>query len=191
MDLSHGTLQSGFYREIVVMTKSNKNNGCVLWLTGLPASGKSTLAEEVCKILESKGLAVEHLDGDKVREVFPQTGFDRAARDEHIRRVGFLASRLERHGVVVVASFISPYQESRDSVRGMCKNFYEIYLNTPLEVCKSRDPKGLYRKAMEGKITNFTGIQEPYEPPLHPQLVLDTSKLSISQARDQILALLS
>jgi len=172
------------------MTMANKNNGCVLWLTGLPASGKSTLAEEVCKVFESKGLAVEHLDGDKVREVFPQTGFDRASRNDHIRRMGFLASRLEKYGVIVVASFISPYQESRDSIRGMCKNFYEIYLNTPLEICKSRDPKGLYKLAMEGKILNFTGIQEPYEPPQQPQLVLDTSTLSIPQARDRILDLL-
>ena len=161
-----------------------------MWLTGLPASGKSTLAQEVCKTLENKGLAVEHLDGDNVRAVFPQTGFDRASRNEHIRRMGFLASKLEKHGVIVVASFISPYQESRDSVRGMCRNFYEIYLNTPLEICKSRDPKGLYRLALEGKITNFTGIQDPYEPPKQPQLIIDTSKFSISQARDQILNLL-
>src|SRR5207253_1984477 len=125
----------------------------------------STLAQEVCKVLESQDLAVEHWDGDKVREIFPQTGFDRASRHEHIRRVGFLAGKLEKHGVIVVASFISPYKESRDSVRGMCKNFYEIYLNTPLEICKSRDPKGLYRMALEGKITNLTGIQAPYEPP--------------------------
>ncbi len=161
----------------------------MLWLTGLPASGKSTLAEEVCNMLEKQGLAVEHLDGDKVREIFPQTGFDRASRNEHIRRVGFLASKLEKYGVIVVTSFISPYRESRDSVRGMCRNFYEIYLNTPLEVCKSRDPKGLSRRTIEGKITNLTGIQDPYEPPLAPQLVLDTSKLSIPQACDQILAL--
>lgn len=168
----------------------NKNKGCVLWLTGLPASGKSTLAQEVCKVLENKGLAVEHLDGDKIRELFPQTGFDRASRNEHIRRVGFLASKLEKYGVVVVASFISPYRESRDDVRKMCQNFYEIYLNTPLEICKSRDPKGLYRQAMEGKIMNFTGVQSPYEPPQHPQLVLDTSKISVPLARDQILDLL-
>lgn len=166
------------------------NTGCVLWLTGLPASGKSTLAQEVCKVLENKGLAVEHLDGDKVREIFPQTGFDCASRNEHIRRIGFLASKLEKYGVIVVASFISPYRGSREDVRGMCRNFYEIYLNTPLDICKSRDPKGLYRKAMEGKITNLTGVQDPYEPPQQPQLVLDTSKLSILQARDQILGLL-
>ena len=168
----------------------SKNKGCVLWLTGLPASGKSTLAQAVCKVLEHKGVAVEHLDGDQVRDLFPQTGFDRTSRNEHIRRMGFLASKLEKHGVVVVASFISPFQESRDDVRKMCQNFYEIYLDTPLEVCKSRDPKGLYQQAMEGKITNFTGIQSPYEPPHHPQLILDTSKFLIPQARDQILDLL-
>ena len=168
----------------------NKNNACVLWLTGLPASGKSTLAQEVCKVLKSRGLAVEHLDGDQIRDIFPQTGFDRTSRNDHIRRIGFLASKLEKHGVIVVASFVSPYRESRDDVRKMCQNFYEIYLSTPLEVCKSRDPKGLYRQAMEGKITNFTGIQDPYEPPQQPQLVLDTSQLSVINARDQILGLL-
>jgi len=167
-----------------------KNIGCVLWLTGLPASGKSTLAQEVAKALEARGLAVEQLDGDQIRGVFPQTGFDRAARNEHIRRVGFLASRLEKHGVVVVASFISPYKEAREDVRKMCQHFYEIYLNTPLEICKSRDPKGLYRKALEGKITDFTGVQSPYEAPLQAELVLDTSTLSILEARDKILALL-
>jgi len=162
----------------------------VLWLTGLPASGKSTLAQEVGKVLEAQGHAVEYLDGDQIRSVFPQTGFDRAARNEHIRRMGFLASRLEKNGVVVVASFISPYQEARDDVRHMCRHFYEIYLNTPLEICRSRDPKGLYRKALEGKIADFTGVQSPYEAPQHPELVLDTSKFSIPEARDQILGLL-
>jgi adenylylsulfate kinase len=169
------------------MTKVSKNTGCVLWFTGLPASGKSTLAEEIYNILDEKGYDLEHLDGDKVREQFPNTGFDRVAREDHIRRVGFMASKLEKHGVIVIASFISPYRDSRNSVRKMCQNFYEIYLNTPLEVCKQRDPKGLYRRAMEGKITNFTGIQEPYEPPIQPELILDTSQLSISQCCDKIL----
>jgi len=166
------------------------DKGCVLWLTGLSASGKSTLAQEVGKALEGRGHAVEYLDGDQIRGVFPQTGFDRAARNEHIRRVGFLASRLEKHGVIVVASFISPYKEARDDVRSMCRHFFEIYLSTPLETCKTRDPKGLYRKALEGKITDFTGIGSPYEAPQHAELVLDTSRLSIPEARDKILALL-
>jgi adenylylsulfate kinase len=173
------------------MNRSHERKGCVLWLTGLPASGKSTVAREVCNILEKKGHAVEHLDGDKMRELFPNTGFDRASREEHIRRIGFLASKLEKHGVMVVASFISPYQESRDFVRNICKNFYEIYLNTPVEVCKARDPKGLYRLALEGKIANFTGVQGPYEPPVDPELILDTSKLSVSESCDQIIGLLS
>ena len=173
------------------MNKPNARKGYVLWLTGLPASGKSTLAQEVYDILEKKCYAVEHLDGDKVRELFPNTGFDRGSREEHIRRIGFLASKLEKHGVVVVASFISPYQGSRDFVRSLCKNFFEIYLSTPLEVCKTRDPKGLYRLALEGKITNFTGVQEPYEPPVNPELILDTSKLSVSEACNKIINLLS
>jgi len=172
------------------MSSFNKNKACVLWLTGLPASGKSTLAQEVCKFLEDKGLAVEHLDGDQVREIFPQTGFDRVARHEHLRRMGFIASRLEKHEVIVVASFISPYRESRQQVRLMCQNFYEIYLSTPLEICQLRDPKGLYKQAKEGKITNLTGIQDPYEVPEAPDLILDTSKVSIDRARDKILDLM-
>jgi adenylylsulfate kinase len=140
--------------------------------------------------LESKQIATEHLDGDQVRELFSQTGFDPASRHAHILRMGFLASKLEKHGVVVIASFISPYRESRDAVRKMCQNFYEIYLNTPLEICISRDPKGLYRQALDGKIMDFTGIQSPYEPPPNPQLILDTSKFSICASRDQILNLL-
>lgn len=172
------------------MDELSKQGGCVLWLTGLPASGKTTLAVEVCKVLKGLDLEVEHLDGDQVRGLFPHTGFDRASRNEHIRRIGFLASLLEKHGVIVVASFISPFQESRDAVRNMCRDFYEIYLNTPLEVCRTRDPKGLYQQAMQGKIADFTGVQSLYEPPQQPQLVLDTSRLSIPQARDQILGLL-
>ncbi len=163
---------------------------CVLWLTGLSGSGKSTLAEEICRRLENQGLPVEHLDGDKIRAVFVQTGFDRNSRNEHIRRVGFLASLLEKHGIIIVASFISPYCESRDFVRKLCKNFIEIYLNTPLEACEERDPKGLYRKAREGKITNFTGVDDPYEPPQNPELTLDTSQLSVEESVERILKIL-
>lgn len=166
---------------------TDRKDGFVLWFTGLPGSGKTTLAQEICRRLQNHRTSVEHLDGDQVREVFPATGFDRISRNEHISRIGFLAGALERHGVAVVASFISPYQESREFVRKHCRNFIEVYLNTPLEICRKRDPKGLYKLAMEGKISNFTGIQDPYEPPLDPEITLDTSELSIEQAVDQIL----
>jgi adenylylsulfate kinase len=110
-----------------------------------------------------------------VRAIFPNTGFTRPERDAHIRRVGFLASKLEEHGVIVIASFVSPYRESRDFVRGQCRSFVEVWVNTPIEVCEQRDVKGLYAKARRGEIANFTGISDPYEPPTAAELVIDTT----------------
>ena len=147
----------------------------VLWFTGLSGAGKSTLAEKVHADLAGKGYAVELLDGDVVRSIFPGTGFSKAERDQHIRRVGFLASMLEKNGVTVVSAFISPYRESRDAVRGMCKRFVEIHVDTPLELCERRDVKGLYRRARAGEIKSFTGIDDPYEPPERPEIVVHTA----------------
>jgi adenylylsulfate kinase len=121
-----------------------KESAAVLWFTGLSGSGKSTIAKRVVEALDAQGKAVEDLDGDAIREVFPQTGFSPAQREEHVRRVGFMASRLERHGVYVVASLISPYEASRQFVRGLCTNFLEIHVATPLDECERRDVKGLY-----------------------------------------------
>ena len=154
----------------------------VLWFTGLSGSGKSTIARQVLQTLQSRGLAVEHLDGDTIRDIFPQTGFGHADRDAHIRRVGYLASRLEKHGIFVVASLISPYEESRRFVRGLCDNFIEIHVATPLEECERRDPKGLYAKARRGEINNFTGIDDPYEAPENPEVIIDTRSVSIEDA---------
>ena len=153
----------------------------VVWLTGLPAAGKTTIANEMVERLKALGLPVEHLDGDQIRKLFPQTGFSREARNDHVRRVGFLASVLERNGIFVVVSLISPYRESRDFVRNLCKNFFEIHVSTPLAECERRDPKGLYKKARAAEIKNFTGIDDPYEAPLKSELVLDTSGLSPSE----------
>ena len=164
--------------------------GTVLWFTGLSGSGKSTIAEHVVRELEAKGQRVEHLDGDAVRAVFPMTGFTRPDRDGHVKRMGFMASRVEAHGVIVVASFVSPYRESRDAVRAMCSNFVEIFVDTPLAVCETRDVKGLYAKARRGEIPNFTGIDDPYEPPLHAELVIDTTKTSVEDATQKVLTLL-
>ncbi len=162
----------------------------VVWFTGLSGSGKSTITHEVVKQLQALGHKVEHLDGDSVRAIFPTTGFTRADRDAHVRRVGFLASRLEQHGVIVVASFVSPYVDARDAVRAMCRSFIEVYVNTPLEVCEARDVKGLYAKARRGEIANFTGISDPYEAPTQAELVVDTSKTSVDEATKQVLALI-
>ncbi len=159
----------------------------VLWLTGLPSSGKTTLASYVVGRLREKGLNVEWLDGDNVRNVFPSTGFSKQERDMHIKRIGFTSSLLERNGVVVVNSFVSPYQESRDFIRDLCKNFIEVFVNTPLEVCEERDPESLYKRAREGKIKNFTGYDDPYENPLNPEKELDTTNRSVEECGDEIL----
>ena len=159
----------------------------VIWLTGLSGSGKSTIAERLVEEIRDLGVKVEHLDGDQVREVFPGTGFTKEARDMHIRRIGFTASKLEKNGVFVVASFISPYRESRDFVRRCCRNYKEIYLSTPLEVCEQRDPKGLYARARNGEIRNFTGIDDPYEIPENPLLKLDTSNISVEESVEAVL----
>jgi adenylylsulfate kinase len=159
----------------------------VLWFTGLSGAGKSTIAKRVAEALSNRGFTVELLDGDAIRAVFPRVGFTREEREEHVRRVGHLASRLEKHGIVVIASLISPYQESRDFVRRLCSNFIEVYLATPLEVCEARDIKGLYAKARSGKIKGFTGVDDPYEPPRSPELKLDASRISVEQAAAAVL----
>lgn len=162
--------------------------GAVLWFTGLSGSGKSTIAERVCAELERRGAEVEYLDGDALRNVFPGTGFTRAEREEHLRRTGYLASRLEAHGITVVASFVSPYRETRDFIRKLCRNFMEIYVSTPLDECERRDVKGLYARARKGEIQNFTGISDPYEPPDNPDLMLDTLSLGVDQCVEKVLA---
>jgi adenylylsulfate kinase len=159
----------------------------VLWFTGLSGSGKSTIATRVHQELVRRGVDVEYIDGDALREVFPTTGFTRPEREEHLRRTGYMASRLAAHGVAVVASFVSPYRESRDFVRRLCGNFMEIYVATPLDECERRDVKGLYARARRGELRNFTGIDDPYEPPEHPELVLDTQTLSVEQCVGQVL----
>lgn len=159
----------------------------VLWLTGLSGSGKSTLAARLVQKLEARGRRVEHLDGDTLREVFPSTGFSPKERDAHIRRVGYLASRLEENGVTVVASFISPQRAARHFVRSLCQNFIEIHVATALEECERRDVKGLYARARRGEIENFTGISASYEPPSKPELRIDTQHLSVAEATETIL----
>jgi len=161
--------------------------GRVLWFTGLSGSGKSTIARRVVEALEGQGRAVEYLDGDAIRDIFPATGFTRPERDAHIRRVGWVASRLERHGVTVVASLVSPYEESRAFVRALCRHFIEVFVSTPFEVCAARDVKGLYARAKAGEIKHFTGLDDPYEPPSAPELTVDTTRLSVDDAVRQVM----
>ncbi len=160
----------------------------VLWLTGLSGAGKSTVSAQVAAELRSRGVPVEQLDGDSIRDLFPNTGFGKAERDAHIKRVGYLASKLEQHGVFVVVSLVSPYRESRDFVRGLCDQFVEVYLATPLEECERRDVKGLYARARRGEIRNFTGIDDPYEPPESPELTIDTTAITVDEVGGRILA---
>lgn len=151
----------------------------VLWFTGLSGSGKSTLADAFVKEFKKYNVTFEQLDGDIVRDVFPKTGFSKEERNMHVRRVGFLAGMLQRNGVPVICSFISPYRESREFVRENSQNFVEVYVSAPLSVCEERDPKGLYKKARAGEIKQFTGIDDPYEEPLNPELRINTAEKSV------------
>lgn len=159
----------------------------VVWFTGLSGAGKSTIAHGVLEELDRRAVRHEALDGDLIRDIFPATGFTRPERDAHIRRVGWLASRLEHHGVFVIASLVSPYEASRQFVRGLCRNFIEVYVATSLAECERRDVKGLYARARRGEIAHFTGIDDPYEPPRAPELTLDTAKLSVQESVHAVL----
>jgi adenylylsulfate kinase len=162
----------------------------VVWFTGLSGSGKSTISQWVAKELRRRGMRVEELDGDSIRHIFPNTGFTKAERDSHIKRVGYLASKLEQNGVFVVASFVSPYRDTREFVRGLCGAFVEVHVATPLEECERRDVKGLYARARRGELKNFTGIDDPYEEPLNPDIVLDTTHMSVEDAGAKVIGLL-
>ncbi len=167
--------------------KQNHPKGFVLWLTGLSGAGKTTIAERLYEELDALGKDYERLDGDVLRGVFPNTGFSKESRDEHIRRVGFMASRLERHGVIVIASFISPYHEARQFVRDLCHNFIEVFVKASVEECKNRDVKGLYKRALAGEIKEFTGVDHPYEEPENPQIVVDTINQTVDESVAQIM----
>jgi adenylylsulfate kinase len=158
----------------------------VLWFTGLSGAGKTTIASAVVRELLRRGVQTEYLDGDAVRLLSP-TGFTRADRDAHVKRVGFLASRLEHHGITVVCALISPYEEARQYVRELCARFIEIHVATPLAECERRDVKGLYQRARRGEISHFTGISDPYEVPRHPELVIDTTGVTVDEAARRVL----
>lgn len=162
----------------------------VIWFTGLSGSGKTTLGRNLVEKLKKEGLKVEVLDGDELRLLLPSTGYTQAERNQHVCRTGILARYLQRNDIAVIASLISPYEESRYFCKTYCKNFYEIYLSTPIEICEQRDPKGLYRKLRNGEITGFTGIDAPYEVPRSPDLVLDTSVKSIDNCVEEIWTLI-
>lgn len=169
--------------------------GATVWLTGLPSAGKSTLARGLAERLDAGGHAVEVLDGDEMRAALsPRLGFTRSDRDDHVRRVGWVARTLARHGVLVLVPVIAPYRATRDEVRAAHEaagvRFLEVYVATPLVECERRDVKGLYARARRGDLAHLTGLDDPYEAPLAPDLRLDTSGVGLGDAVARLTALL-
>lgn len=165
------------------------DTGFVLWLTGLSGAGKSTVAAKLAPTLAERGHRVELLDGDEVRTNLCQgLGFSREDRDTNIARIGYVAGKLAKHGVAVVVAAISPYREARGEVRAGVDNFVEVHVAAPVQTCAERDVKGLYAKALSGEIKNFTGVSDPYEPPLAPEIVLHTEAESVDESVHQVLA---
>ncbi|MDI9640321.1 adenylyl-sulfate kinase [Geitlerinema splendidum] len=168
------------------------SSGVTLWFTGLSGAGKTTLSQAVAEVLRRNGYRIEVLDGDIVRKNLSKgLGFSKSDRDENIRRIGFVAHLLSRNGVIVLVSAISPYQTIRDEVRDRIGNFVEIYVNAPLDVCEARDVKGLYKRARAGEIQGFTGIDDPYEAPVKPEIECRTDRETVAESVAKILGKLT
>lgn len=162
----------------------------LIWLTGLSGSGKSTIAQALARELTAKGQANYLLDGDILRQgLNSDLGYSEADRHENVRRTGEVCKLLLDAGLTVIAAFISPYRADRDAIRAklMPGQFIEVFVDTPLEVCEQRDPKGLYKQARKGEIENFTGISAPYEPPQTPEFSIQTTETSVKRAVDTII----
>ncbi len=163
--------------------------GLTLWLTGLSGAGKTTISKGIEQELRARGCLVEVLDSDVVRRGLSKgLGFSREDRETNIRRLGFVASLLSRNSVVAIVAAISPYQAARDELRRKNKNFIEVYVNAPLEVCEDRDVKGLYAMARAGEVKAFTGIDDPYEEPLNPDIVCYTAAETVEESIAKVLA---
>jgi len=164
------------------------SQGFTLWLTGLSGAGKTTIALELERELLERGLRVERLDGDTVRQGLTRDlGFSKADRDKNIERVTYVAKLLSRNGVAVIASFISPYRAARDLARSETTNFIEVHVATAIETCAARDVKGLYAKAFAGELKDFTGVDDPYEAPLAPEITLQTENVSVQESAAEVL----
>jgi adenylylsulfate kinase len=169
-----------------------KQQGCTIWFTGLSGSGKSTIAYTLEHALVQRGHLAYVLDGDNIRHGLNKNlGFSAADREENIRRIGEVAKLFADAGLITMTSFISPYRKDRDNVRALHEEgqlpFLEVHVNTPIATCEERDPKGLYKKARAGQLKNFTGIDDPYEAPLRPELTIDATATSPQEATIQIL----
>jgi adenylylsulfate kinase len=167
---------------------SKKMKPGVVFFTGLSGSGKTTIGKALRENLIKSGQKVIMLDGDEIRQFFPNTGFDEESRKRHNRNVGFMASFFEKQGMVCIVTLIAPYRDVRDEIRKVCNNFCEIHISTSLEDCESRDPKGLYKKVRAGEIKDFTGIHDsaPYEKPLNPELTINTADVDLNSSVKQI-----
>lgn len=171
-------------------TAAHGHRGAVLWFTGLSGSGKSTIGHRVERMLIERGAFAYVLDGDNIRHSLnSDLGFAPEDRVENIRRIGEVARLFADAGALVVSAFISPYRKDRDRIRGLMREgeFVEVFVDTPLEVCEARDPKGLYKKARAGEISNFTGLDAPYEAPESPEVHLRTADISIDEAATQVI----
>lgn len=166
--------------------------GCTIWFTGLPCSGKSTLARMAFEKLNGLGFPVEFLDGDELRKHFSAgVGFSKEERSSHLRRVSTLCQMLTKHGVIVIAAFVSPYRENREYARGLIGDrFVEVFTDSSVEACMKRDVKGMYKKAMAGEIKQFTGVSDPYERPERPELLLKTDTKNPEENMTQLMNLL-
>jgi adenylylsulfate kinase len=165
-----------------------KQQGVVVWFTGFSGAGKSTIAEALAQKLQFEGYQLEVLDGDEIREnLTKDLGFSKEDRDTNIRRIGFVAKLLARNGVIVLVPVISPYRAIREEMRANIDNFLEVFVNAPISVCEERDVKGLYKQVRAGKIKQFTGIDDPYEPPTNPEVECRTDLEDVSESVAKIL----
>ena len=158
-----------------------------LWFTGVPLSGKTTIANGVYKELKKLDIPLERLDSKDIRELIPNIGFTREDRNRHMKRIGYLIKTLQHNSISTVASFVSPYKESRKTIRNMVKNNIIVYIKADIESCKARDYKGVYKKALAGELQNFTGISDIYEEPQYAEMVIDTDEISVEEAVNLII----
>lgn len=187
--LQNNSLQIFTISIYVAVDLLTMEKGFVIWLTGLPCSGKTTIAQRLFSYLKSKGYKTEVIDGDVIRQYISKgLGFTKEDRYENIRRVSFVANMLSRNGIIVIVAVISPYREMRKMAREMIETqFIEIFVNAPLDVCKQRDVKGMYKRAQTGEIKGFTGIDDPYEPPENPDIECRTDIESVEESTNKII----
>jgi len=171
---------------------SSSTQGFVIWLTGLPGSGKTTTAKRLERELRARGYRVETLDGDEVRKsLSPDLGFSRTDRETHGRRVAYVSYLLARNGIITIVALISLFHSVRDFARKLIGSFVEVWVKCSVETRRVRDPKGLYKGAIAGKVSNLTGLQDPYEPPLNPEVIIDTEHETPDVCRNKIMTSLN